>query len=118
MKEVLKESKRVEQETLIDDLRTNLKNSQQSTKNGEYMNNIYESLVGKMFDEIERAFNELKQSQDDDLIGTMTVGRLFTHHISFTLDDVGTYEIYSVPNDGSKIIKVSSPLHPDCLVAF
>lgn len=48
----------------------------------------------------------------------MKIERLFTYHVELIFDGVGSYELYSVPNDGSRMITVTSPVHEDCEIAF
>jgi len=35
-----------------------------------------------------------------------------------SLQDVGEYEIYTIPTDGSQIIIMKTPVNEDCIVTF
>ena len=48
----------------------------------------------------------------------MSVERLFAHHVSLSIEGVGCFEMYTLPNDGSQVIVISSPIHPDGALAF
>ena len=48
----------------------------------------------------------------------MHIERLFTHNLAVTFDGIGSYEVHTVPHDGSRVITVSSPIHEECEVAF
>ena len=71
-----------------------------------------------MFEDIHVSFKDLKIQLSEDTDKKVEVDRLFTHDITMTIENVGTYEVYTVPNDGSQIILIDSPIHPDGLLPF
>jgi len=74
--------------------------------------------VEQMFEDIHLSFKDLKTQLSEDTDKQVEVDRVFTHDIIMTIEDVGTYEVYTVPNDGSQIILIDSPIHPNGLLPF
>lgn len=48
----------------------------------------------------------------------MSIERVFSYNICLTFEGEGTFEIYTVPYDGTEIIEVSSPIYADGIMAF
>ena len=88
--------KLAKQQKHIDDFRATQK---EPRANGPLVGKFYIELVDKLFDKFEVGFVDLIEQQQPDAVDYVKMERMFAHHIQVTVENIGAFEIYSVPQD-------------------